>query len=64
MEGTNEVSVFEYKVQVMRSRFAEKVAEYEDLVANLVTRNTQLEQELNQFKAKEKDVENEVAEKE
>ena len=45
-----ELTVEEYKVRVMQQRFAERITEYEDIIATLITQNAQLEQELRQYK--------------
>ena len=41
----NELTADEYRTRVLRARFAERVAEYEEQIATLITQNTQLQQE-------------------
>jgi hypothetical protein len=41
----------EFKVRVLKQRFAERVAEYEDFIANLITQNAQLQGQNEQLSA-------------
>ena len=43
---TDQMTAEEYRVRVLRARFAERVSEYEDQIATLITQNAQLQQEL------------------
>lgn len=46
---TQELTPEEYKVRVLKSRFAERVTEYEDVIAELITQNAQQQQRIQEL---------------
>lgn len=48
-EDQEELTPEQYKVRVLRSRFAERVTEYEDIIAELLTTRAQLEQRVQEL---------------